>query len=1552
DPVGFSGTVRFNLDPFGELSDAQLWEELDKAKSHSSRPAKEEGLGYLISQRQLLCCARALLRKTKMLVLDEATASVDYTTDQVIQKILQTEVRTKQLTTITWPKDPGLCLPSLESGHLSLGIDTVLGGDRVLVLSDGILGKVAEFGRTQELAKDPKSVFYTFLSVASSHIIGALVSTALDPNKTYPSLSTAQHEGVAALLSIRAGDSLGFAEVKDLKEPILFALVVDVNREARCAYWDVEEQRWSDKGVETLGRDEEGRLLCSSTHLTLFAAIMGGFIEALLCSQATLLSEQGLRAILETEWYRRPNAKLLWIMMGLQSLLMALACICDLRRRRGGWSDENFVTSNRTMVKASVQFARTKQKTMIAGGKTKRITTKDLANMKEMVHEGCCGSLKETDHLGADLTIRRTRVRLIASSDPAGGNTRKGTLRRILARLVATSIEHQACTSLWRSKEDVRFLQEEHRMSATGSATPSTRAQSMASKAWSSVKFTGQESSVEERISYLHHIVEERLERQHQQLMETDGRAAFLAKTAGVLFLSQAPWLTVLQSSIFRSSSMGAVLLLSRITGALAVTALFWQSSAASNGSSAICRQDLDMWDSLGKCIAVALATVCLASIPEILLSKLHQREFVDCEDEERQLKKWRRKDRLLWFLCVSYIIFCLIFVASFLANVAAADARDWEITATIEILTELFLVPVFMTLLFLSVTAISTRWKEVIEESGEHIGCGLLDRQTSIIPSKSNRSLRQQRIHSERQRQLRQIQQQEVSLPGLLRSMDSDVQAKNALEEASFDTCSAVERALDNSDGVMSHAKNFAACVGLRGSGGEAFGDGPRQRRLGRRRLATLARGICNGGWEVAELALTKSPAPARAAIPGLAVFQQASAKRPGAEGCQGAESSFARRALACGLAAALRWKRSSRARVRHALRAGVKEEVLDMSKLEQRIKDLQGLKARELRSQLDALGISTKGCMDRESLVELLETEGRKVLLSSPEHEAQAEAQATQRRMEELRALKARDLRKQLSQLGLDTEGYVDKESLLELLESQGPEAIQRFDSQPPQPQQPPPPQPQQPPPQSQQQPPPASEGQKKQNPFKDAKPPPVAAEPQAGMAECKIFLMRTLQDKGVKSDSKLITIELEVGCSPLRFVVDTCSYHSIMKEALASNLHQARLCGEPDWAREEVKDDPVLTLNLGLARSNASAREANSEDENCALRAWLAQELERQNAALCKHLDAAFDRQLRSQRSALEKLALRLERDNGNEDLRLAGLSFVPSCVPPGSPPRMAKPPGLEEAPAAVSSKQTSDDGTDSLASLDTAMRAATEQRRPSRMEKAWQEAQAQEALEDPAKEKDALGTTYNKLVTRVEIDFKESVVDAVVSFLVVLYTFILLLQTQWRGTQAAEVLGFLEPGSEHWPGAEMAFFIVDHIFNAIFVLEIAWRLYQHKMQFLCDVFGIFDFAVVIATSIDVYVLQPFDAGYAQNFAVGRLTRIFRLMRIFRVLRVMRFAKNLQQLRLLGDVLSKCLSPLMWALLVSASGRWREKRVALRQKKQTKSRRNNWEPQNGFC
>jgi ABC-type multidrug transport system fused ATPase/permease subunit len=148
DPLLFSGTLRSNIDPFQTCSDAELYDTLRRAHlipsgnrhstdvnegevesgSGTATPAgrfnldtaiEEEGGNLSVGERSLVSLARALVRNTKVLVLDEATASVDVETDAKIQETIRSEFKDRTLLTIA---------------HR---LRTILSYDRILVMSDG-----------------------------------------------------------------------------------------------------------------------------------------------------------------------------------------------------------------------------------------------------------------------------------------------------------------------------------------------------------------------------------------------------------------------------------------------------------------------------------------------------------------------------------------------------------------------------------------------------------------------------------------------------------------------------------------------------------------------------------------------------------------------------------------------------------------------------------------------------------------------------------------------------------------------------------------------------------------------------------------------------------------------------------------------------------------------------------------------------------------------------------------------------------------------------------------------------------------------------------------------------------------------------------------------------------------------------------------------------------------------------------------------------------------------------------------------------------------------
>ncbi|XP_069116551.1 ATP-binding cassette sub-family C member 10-like [Argopecten irradians] len=147
DPFLFSGTVRENLDPTSSYSDQQLWGVLDKCHLQKAvsrlggleGDVSEKGRHFSVGQRQLMCLARALLTRAKVLCIDEATASVDLETDMLIQATIRQEFNDSTVLTIA---------------HR---INTIMDSDRVLVMDQG---RVVELDSPENLLKNSQSAFY------------------------------------------------------------------------------------------------------------------------------------------------------------------------------------------------------------------------------------------------------------------------------------------------------------------------------------------------------------------------------------------------------------------------------------------------------------------------------------------------------------------------------------------------------------------------------------------------------------------------------------------------------------------------------------------------------------------------------------------------------------------------------------------------------------------------------------------------------------------------------------------------------------------------------------------------------------------------------------------------------------------------------------------------------------------------------------------------------------------------------------------------------------------------------------------------------------------------------------------------------------------------------------------------------------------------------------------------------------------------------------------------------------------------------------------------
>ena len=160
DPTLMEGTLRFNIDPLNRHTDQEIenvmreigfWYICERnLEENKNKPDNEKGLNMIITEdggnisigeRQLICITRAILRKSKIVVMDEATASIDVNTENIIQKAIKNLLFDSTILTIA---------------HR---IKTVLNSDKILVLDNG---EVKEFDSPKTLLKNKNSMFYEF----------------------------------------------------------------------------------------------------------------------------------------------------------------------------------------------------------------------------------------------------------------------------------------------------------------------------------------------------------------------------------------------------------------------------------------------------------------------------------------------------------------------------------------------------------------------------------------------------------------------------------------------------------------------------------------------------------------------------------------------------------------------------------------------------------------------------------------------------------------------------------------------------------------------------------------------------------------------------------------------------------------------------------------------------------------------------------------------------------------------------------------------------------------------------------------------------------------------------------------------------------------------------------------------------------------------------------------------------------------------------------------------------------------------------------------------
>eukprot|EP00929_Paragymnodinium_shiwhaense_P083440 TRINITY_DN4446_c0_g1_i8.p1 TRINITY_DN4446_c0_g1~~TRINITY_DN4446_c0_g1_i8.p1 ORF type:complete len:979 (+),score=208.31 TRINITY_DN4446_c0_g1_i8:1102-4038(+) len=487
----------------------------------------------------------------------------------------------------------------------------------------------------------------------------------------------------------------GALKVEGAAEPILITMPqpkANLTPGIGCSYFDEGAGVWTSEGLVEVDLGD-GSMTCATTHLSLFGAILSAFAKALSCSNAKVLSQEGMAKIGKGDWWRRPATILVWILIAIHGILCYIAFILDKQNHKT-WSDDMFFTDDAGHGPA-------------ADG--------PIAEIKQDIEETLQLIKEQTIQLRADWKTRYSFLGILAYRMAVMANVTVG--------------KKMACAALQVTEKDVQYLQKTtkkrdkklRRLKAKGKLPADGTASMMSMSSMNSMdslddespdvglasrvsmsQSMGPQSMSQAEFTKLSNKVHQGIQKTQQDLAKKNSLMIFMLSVN-----SLHPYGNLMQFSMNCPRLIRVLLFTAKVFGALMVSSLFFASAGAQDAetSDPECTPGSPM-EALIMTIVVGILSSLFSSIPLAIMGSLHKRHFVYIKEGDepkmrKMLRGWFVKDLILYVISISYIAFCIVFLMAFHANVTEFDATKWLMSAGVSLLKEVILVPMFISFIF-----------------------------------------------------------------------------------------------------------------------------------------------------------------------------------------------------------------------------------------------------------------------------------------------------------------------------------------------------------------------------------------------------------------------------------------------------------------------------------------------------------------------------------------------------------------------------------------------------------------------------------------------------------------------------------------------------------------------------------------------------------------------------------------------------------------------------------------------------------------------------------